>query len=90
MTTTYRNPWHTPGKAWYGPQFYSTEAKPVEYRGYLIYRQHAQHFDVVKDGTAIGQYAGMSGARDIVDLIHDNPGDWWAQRALSCLQPTES
>lgn len=79
---TYRNPWHTPGKAHYGPYSYTCDAEPQEYRGFLIYRQHSQHYDVVKEGTAIGQYAGVNGARQLIDLIHDNPTDFWAVRAL--------
>ena len=74
----YRNPWHESGKPYYGPAVYSCDAKPIEYRGFLIYRQHAQHWDVVRDGTAIGQYAGLNGARGLIDLIHDNPTDFWA------------
>ena len=82
---TYRNPWHTPGKPEYGPPVYSCEATPRAYRGFLIYRRHERHFDVVRDGVCISQRAGPNGARAIIDLICDDPGDWWAQRALACL-----
>jgi len=37
--TTYRNPWHEPHDAKYGPAFFSTEARAVEYRGFLIYER---------------------------------------------------
>ena len=86
----YRNPWHESGKPYYGPAVYSCAAKPITYRGFLIYRQHAQHWDVVRDGTAIGQYAGLNGARGLIDLIHDDPGDFWAQRALRHLAPANN
>jgi hypothetical protein len=52
----------------YDPEFYETDAKPVEYKGYLLYqRLHGRCWDVVKDGVCIGQYAGRSGAQAFVD-----------------------
>lgn len=82
----YRNPWHERGKPQYGPPVYRCAADPVMYRGFTIYRQHSAHYDVVRDGTAIGQYAGLNGARGLIDLIHDKPDDFWAVRAMAHLQ----
>ena len=82
---TYRNPWHKPGKPEYGPAFFTCRNEPRPYRGYLIFRQHERHFDVVRDGVCVSQRAGARGARWIVDLICDNPADFWAQRSLSYL-----
>lgn len=65
---TYKNPWHQEYKQEYGPKMYSTDAKPVEYRGYQIFRRIA--FDVVKDGVCVGCYHGMSGAKEFVDKLH--------------------
>lgn len=66
--TSYRNPWHKPGKPEYGPAVYTTDAKPDPYRGTLIYRRiPGVVWDVVRDGECIGQYAGPTGARLFVD-----------------------
>ena len=82
MSTTYRNGFHDPHNAIYGPAVYSTEVEPRHYRGLLIFRRHAQHFDVVAAGVCVGQYAGLSGAKSLIDLIRDHPSDFWAERAL--------
>lgn len=57
------------------PAVYGTEAKPAEYRGYLIYNRikstsYSGCWDVVKDGMCVGQYAGRSGAERFVDMLH--------------------
>jgi len=68
MSSEYKNPWHKPGKPEYGPVMYSTEVKPVEYRGYLIYeRISGSVWDVVKDGVCVTQMAGPRGARQAID-----------------------
>lgn len=65
---SYKNPWHNPGKPYdYGPENYSTSAKPVEYRGFLIYHRLPGVWDVVKNGTCVTQMAGQNGARSAVD-----------------------
>ena len=67
MATTYVNPWHQKSDPTYGGPTYTTDAKPVEHRGYLIYHRIA--FDVVKDGRCVGCYAGLSGAKDYIDRM---------------------
>lgn len=52
------------------PRIYKTEAKPVEYRGYTLYRRLECCWDVVKDGNCVGQYAGKSGAQGFVNRLH--------------------
>jgi len=78
METTYRNKWFNPKDDRYGPRNYTTWAEPEEYKGYLIYHRidsvlpiesGAHVFDVVKDGTCIGQYAGPNGARRFIDTL---------------------
>lgn len=64
---TYTNPWHRPRQPMYGPAKFDTDAKPVEYRGHLIYQRLPQCFDVVRDGGCIAQRAGIRGARAAVD-----------------------
>ena len=86
----YRNPFHEAGKPHYGPAQYETDATPTPYRGMLIYRRMSVCWDVVKDDTCIGQYAGMSGAKGLIDTILDTPDDWWAKRALSWLKMQEA
>ena len=68
--TTYKNPWHKPTNPNYGPFEYSTDTKPSEYKGYLIYERIAGHcWDVVKDGACITQLAGPNGARPAIDKL---------------------
>lgn len=53
-----------------GPENYSTDAKPVLYRDYLIYQRIAGHvWDVVKDGACITQLAGLNGAKRAIDEL---------------------
>ncbi len=65
--TTYRNTWHKPKDAKYGPEFYETSARPVEYRGFLIYHRQETVYDIVVEGVCVGQYAGPNGARRAID-----------------------
>lgn len=66
----YKNPWHKPGKPELGPEFYETDVKPKEYKGYLIYeRISGVCWDVVKDGQAVTQRAGPKGARRYIDEL---------------------
>ena len=66
----YKNPWHKPGKPESGPAMYSTDAKPVAYRGYEIFERIDGHvFDVVKDGACVTQMAGPNGARRAIDAL---------------------
>jgi hypothetical protein len=68
--TIYKNPWHKPQNPIYGPENYSTEAKPVLYRDHLIYERIAGHvWDVVKDGSCITQLAGLNGAKRAIDNL---------------------
>lgn len=70
MTHRYKNPWYKPGKPEYGPKVYERETEPTEYLdGYLIYRIHEHHYDVVKDGVCITQRAGPRGARQAIEQI---------------------
>lgn len=58
----YRNPWHEPGGGQhYGPEFYETDAEPMEYRGYLVYlRLPEEGVDIVKDGVCVTQRGARS------------------------------
>lgn len=68
--TTYSNPVHKPLKPEYGPAIYSTDAKPAEYRGYLIFQRiKGAVWDVVRDGVCVSQMAGPNGARTAVDQL---------------------
>lgn len=68
-TTTYRNPWHKPGRPEFGPEFYSTDAVPTEFRGYLIYHRLPKVWDVVVDGKCVTQCAGFNGAKRAIDAL---------------------
>lgn len=70
---TYRNPWHrSEGRhhADYGPEFYSTDAKPTEYRGFQIFCRHKGLWELVKDGVCLTQRAGKNGPRNLVDALY--------------------
>lgn len=69
--TTYRNPWHHPAHPQQGPREYTTDARPVAYRGYLIYpRIPGVVWDVVKGGECVTQRAGLSGAKAFIDELN--------------------
>lgn len=73
----YKNPWYnefsSPGS---GPKYYSTNAKPRVYRGYLIYNRVKGKagrgcWDIVKNGVCVTQRAGDTNHRlnQVIDLI---------------------
>lgn len=62
----YRNSFHKTHDAAYGPEFYATDASPVEHGGLFIYRRLDKCFDIVDDGVCIGQYAGLDGAKNAI------------------------
>ncbi len=77
----YRNPWHRAGHYEYGPAVYECSAKPIAYRGYLIYHRIA--FDVVLGDLCVGQYHGLNGAKRFVDMLLDGKGEvaeFWQAR----------
>lgn len=84
MKTEYINGFHHPngGSQTYGPPIYITNSEPVEYRGLLIYKRFDACFDVVKDNICIGNYAGLRGAKGLIDKIIDTPDDFWSVRAM--------
>ncbi|WP_301065318.1 hypothetical protein [Maricaulis sp.] len=93
MTThQYLNPWHEAGR--YGPKYYTTEATPREYGGYLIFnRIPGVCWDIVKDGVCIAQRARMKGARGFIDQLNAPTADlteaqaYFVKRALKNLPP---
>lgn len=70
----YRNPFHSPGRPEYGPPEYVTEVSPRHYRGFEIYHRGIEVYDVVQDGTCLGQFAGPDGARSNIDAYLDETG----------------
>lgn len=69
----YMNPNHNPHDAAYGPEFYETDVRPTEYKGFKIYHVHQMRFDCVLDGLT-GPYcqmqmAGISGAQRYIDAF---------------------
>lgn len=69
----YRNTFHKPGRSEYGPEFYETASRPVEYMGYLIYHRLDKCFDIVCDGDCIGMYAGLNGAKNAIETRFARP-----------------
>lgn len=68
VTTFYKNPWHRPNDPKYGPAMYSTDRKPIEHAGHLIYERVLFHvWDVVKDGVCVAQHAGLRGAKQAAE-----------------------
>jgi len=67
----YRNPWFKP--MGHDPEFYSTDAKPLEYRGYLVYQRiKGVCWDFVKDGVCQRQMAGGGAYKQVIDAMADN------------------
>lgn len=69
MTAQYKNPWHKQRDIYSGPEIFTTEAKPKEYKGYLIYHVKKDQYDVVKDGVCVSQLAGPNGAIRKIDQL---------------------
>jgi len=68
-SVTYRNPWHEPDDARYGPKFYQTNARPFKHAGCLIYQRIAgKVWDVVYDGVCLSQRAGRGGAKEAAEI----------------------
>lgn len=69
MTAVYRNSWYRPsGNS--GPEFYETDAKPVEHFGCLIYeRIRGTVWDTVKNDVCIGRSAGLGAAKKVAELL---------------------
>jgi hypothetical protein len=66
--TTYKNPWHKPGKPEYGPAMYETSAQPIEHASCLIYQRiPGRVWDVVKNGVCLTQRAGINGAKQAAE-----------------------
>ena len=87
--TTYRNPWFKDNAREYGPRTYETTTTPHTYRGYLIYHRIA--FDVVKAGTCVGQYHGLSGAKRFIDNLLDGKDEvavFWRNRVAEYFSKT--
>lgn len=73
----YRNSFYHPLHS-LDPEIYQTEAKPVEYRGYLLYQRiKGRCWDVVRGGVCVGQYVGKSGATGFIDRLLDGGATEW-------------
>ncbi|CAD1792709.1 hypothetical protein AE929_09600 [Xanthomonas arboricola] len=86
MSATYLNPWH--GKVALSSECtptFTTDSKPKQHRGFLIYQRVPGSFEVVKDGVCLTQRAGLHGALWAIDNLIDNPNDWQAQRMAGYL-----
>jgi hypothetical protein len=79
----YKNPFHSPDYQGSKPEIES-EADPVEYKGYLIFKRVEVHrkitdtfksvfvadvYDIVKNGVCVGMMAGINGAKTRIDQI---------------------
>jgi hypothetical protein len=67
MNATYTNSFFNPERKDV-PKELTTEAKPVAYKGHLIYeRIKGTCWDIVFDGVCIGMNAGLNGAKRRID-----------------------
>jgi len=68
----YRNSFHNPHSTQYGPEYYETDAKPIEFMGVQIYeRLKGICWDVVVDGVCVANRAGLNGAeKAAVQIAH--------------------
>ena len=55
----------------------AADAKPVNYKGYLIYKRLEACFDIVKDGVCVAMYAGLNGAKTKVDDLELHKGRYF-------------
>lgn len=63
----YKNPFHSPKNMDSKPVI-TTDAKPIKYKGYLIYeRIKGVCFDIVKNGICVCMRAGINGAKQAID-----------------------
>lgn len=90
--TTYRNAFHRDGLIGetYGPEVYSTDVKPVEHRGFLIYQRISDRrggfggvADTVIDGLCIMNSVTVEGAKGRINRMLD--GDEYEQRAVALM-----
>jgi hypothetical protein len=63
--TTYNNPWHDRHSVYSREKY--TNDKPVEYKGYFIFKEREYEFHIVKDGVCVGMNAGINGAKKRID-----------------------
>jgi hypothetical protein len=72
MTTRYKNAFHEGGC---GPEYYETDARPVEHGGYLLFnRIPGTVCDIVRDGVCVGQYVTVRAAKRRIN-------EWGEKRA---------
>lgn len=63
---TYTNPFYSAHYTGSKP-VYERDTTPKEYRGFQIFKIHADFYDVVRDGVLVAQMAGPRGAAEFVD-----------------------
>jgi hypothetical protein len=69
MTHCYRNSFHDGTEAC-GPEFFETDAKPVEHLGCLIYeRIKGVGFDIVANGVCVHQRSSLDAAKIFINRI---------------------
>jgi hypothetical protein len=75
----YRNPWHKPHTTDYGPEGYTTDKKPIEYRGFQIFNRFKGCHELVKGGVCLTQRAGGGALHELADALlgekNEHP-DW--------------
>lgn len=77
----YRNRFHNPFDAKYGPEFYETDIRPIDYKGFKIFQRiQGSVWDCVISGEVIRMMGGLSGAKRYIDRYWDHqmasaPGD---------------
>lgn len=68
----YKNPWHEPHSIIYGPEFFTCDKAPIEYRGFQIFHQRAtKSWELVKDGVCLTQRCGKN-LQPIIDRLLDD------------------
>lgn len=68
--TTYRNGFYMPHQG-DNCAFYTTDAKPVEYHGYLVYQRVKVTWDYVKSGVCVAQRSGFDKNRPFEDMAEN-------------------
>lgn len=63
-------------------QYYDYNDKIEYYRDFMVAYNHKGSWDVIKDGVTIGQRVTERAAKAFIDMIYDQPEDYFVKRAL--------
>lgn len=66
--TTYKNGFYNKYNQ-YSRQYFQSEHKAINYKGYFIHNYRDMEFHIVKNDVCVGMYAGINGAKCKIDEL---------------------